>query len=393
MISPRQLGHLQRCLTSISALLFEPTKPKSSPPTLPQHPPDCPQSHAPFFAWPAHAFRRRRRRLRLSPDTTRRHHTTTTTTTSHPRPTLTAARHRKTPISELVYRALYPNPSPTDPPSFSAHLSKNLVGEVRIETANFYGSLDTIEARYPGLNYAHAPHRKRLGRFPHHRKLFDAFNRLGLTESEIQGFCRWEGTLWARERYERDEGVRVIDTTGMEIGPWVDNRGAARHAAKGINVKTDIEVEIEQMPHMTQQHRHHHQRHADTEMRDDDDDDDDNDDDNDNDNAHEQHHSSEDDSEDELEESVGFELNQRLLHAAALRDQGANVPMDPEWEQYLKEAQERGELNIDATRQALRTMAGQLAQHMGQAAQTSASSSVPTQHEQPQAFQPPAAPA
>jgi hypothetical protein len=281
--------------------------------------------------------------------------------------------HRKTPISDLVYRALYPSPTPTDPPSFSAHLSKNLVGEVRIETANFYGSLDTIEARYPGLNYAHAPHRKRLGRFPHHRKLFDAFNRLGLTESEIQGFCRWEGTLWARERYERDEGVRVIDTTGMEIGPWVDNRGTTRHAAKGINVKTDIEVEIEQMPHMTQPH----QRHADTEMRDED--------------NHDQQQSSEDDSEDELEESVGFELNQRLLHAAALRDQGANVPMDPEWEQYLKEAQERGELNIDATRQALRTMAGQLAQHMGQAAQTSPSA--PTQHEQPQAFQPPAAPA
>jgi hypothetical protein len=36
-------------------------------------------------------------------------------------------------------------------------------------------------------------------------------------------------------------------------------------------------------------------------------------------------------------------------------------------------------------------MAGQLAQHMGQAAQTSPSA--PTQHEQPQAFQPPAAPA
>ena len=63
---------------------------------------------------------------------------------------------------------------------------------------------------------------------------------------------------------------------------------------------------------------------------------------------------------DELDASVGFALNARLLHAAALRDQGANVPMDPEWEAYLKEAQERGELNIDATREALRTMAGQL---------------------------------
>ena len=176
--------------------------------------------------------------------------------------------HRKNPISVLVYNALFPNPSPSDPPSFSAHLSKNLVGEVRIETATFYGSLDTIEARYPGLNYAHAPHRKRLGRFPHHKKLFDAFDRLGLTDSEIQGFCRWEGTLWARERYERDEGVKVRDTTGMEIGEWVDRRTTRGTSAtrKGINVKTDIEVEIEEVPSST--HISDPARPADTEMQD-----------------------------------------------------------------------------------------------------------------------------
>lgn len=261
--------------------------------------------------------------------------------------------HRKNPISVLVYNTLFPTPSPTDPPSFSAHLSKNLVGEVRIETANFYGSLDTIEARYPGLNYAFAPHRKRLGRFPHHRRLFEAFDRLGLTESEIQGFCRWEGTLWARERYERDEGVRVVDTTGVEIGEWVDRRREPKNA-HGINVKTDIEVEIEEVAtgdaSATADRRHPTQ--ADTEMRDSDHDEED----------------SEEDEEEELSSSVGFSLNARLLHAAALREQAndlssaTNIPMDPEWEQYLKEAQERGELNIDATREALRSMAGQIAQ-------------------------------
>jgi hypothetical protein len=231
--------------------------------------------------------------------------------------------HRKNPISVLVYNNLFPTPSPTDPPSFSAHLSKNLVGEVRIETANFYGSLDTIEARYPGLNYAFTPHRKRLGRFPHHRKLFDAFDRLGLTNGEIQGFCRWEGTLWARERYERDEGCKVVDTTGSEIKEWVDRRERSpAHRGSRINVKTDIEVEI------TQQ-----QQQLDTEMQDE----------------------SSDDDDAELRSSIGFSLNARLLQAAALRDQGANVPMDPEWEQYLKDAQERGELSVDgdATRAVL----------------------------------------
>jgi hypothetical protein len=245
--------------------------------------------------------------------------------------------HRKNPISVLVYNTLFPTPSPTDPPSFSAHLSKNLVGEVRIETANFYGSLDTIEARYPGLNYAFAPHRKRLGRFPHHRKLFEAFDRLGLTNAEIQGFCRWEGTLWARERYERDEGCKVVDTTGSEIGSWVDRRqhrfqsSPSQMRQSRINVKTDIEVEISSPPSQS-----HHQP-QDTEMPD-------------NDSASS---TSDDDDANELDHSIGFSLNARLLQAAALRDQGANVPMDPEWEQYLKEAQERGELNIDATRAVL----------------------------------------
>jgi hypothetical protein len=269
--------------------------------------------------------------------------------------------HRKNPISVLVYNTLFPTPSPTDPPSFSAHLSKNLVGEVRIETANFYGSLDTIEARYPGLNYAFTPHRKRLGRFPHHRRLFSAFDALGLTGAEIQGFCRWEGTLWARERYERDEGVHVVDTTGVEIGSWVDRRQYPR----SINVKTDIEVEIEDVGH------------GDTEMPDSEED--------------------EEEEEEELSSSVGFSLNARLMHAAALRSpsqsqaslsQALNIPMDPEWEQYLKEASERGELNIDATREALRSMAGQIAQlHQG-TVEAEGSEAVAQQ-----SFQPPAAPA
>ncbi|OSS52446.1 hypothetical protein B5807_01871 [Epicoccum nigrum] len=290
--------------------------------------------------------------------------------------------HRKTPISVLVYNALFPSPTPTDPPSFSAHLSKNLVGEVRIETANFYGSLDTIEARYPGLNYAYRPHRKRLGRFPHHRRLFDAFDALGLTESEIQGFCRWEGTLWARERYERDEGVRVVDTTAMEIGAWVDTRRLGR-ASKGINVKTHIEVEIEQValaPGLaTAEDAGRRQLGGllarDTAMRDgaapagaqeasdDDDDAEDQDDGNDDDDAHQAdpYADADADATDHLAHSVGYSLNARLLHHAALRDAGAPAPVDPEWEAYWKEAAERGELNVDATREALRAMAGQLA--------------------------------
>lgn len=152
---------------------------------------------------------------------------------------------RQTPVAHVLYAYLYPQPKQDDPPNFSAHLARYLVPEVRIEVATFYGDLSTIESRYPGLNYCHPPHRMRLGRFPHHRKLFQAFDAIGLTEREIQDFCCWEGTRWARERYEKDEGIKVKDTTGEEIGPWVDRRAKEDARRSSITRKTDIEVVVE----------------------------------------------------------------------------------------------------------------------------------------------------
>ncbi|KAI9794049.1 MAG: hypothetical protein M1816_006674 [Peltula sp. TS41687] len=133
-------------------------------------------------------------------------------------------------IQTVVYRQLYPNPRPTDPPCFSAHLKTNLVAEIRAETNAFYGNFDSLEAKYPGLDYTHAPHRMRLTRFTYHRRLFRAFDELNLTTHEILGLCRWEGTRWAREQYERQEGIRIRDTTGQEIMPW-DPLRSRRHVA------------------------------------------------------------------------------------------------------------------------------------------------------------------
>lgn len=156
---------------------------------------------------------------------------------------------RQTPIGHLLYNHLYPNPTPTDPGSFPVHVARNLVPEVRIEVATFYGDLNSAEARYPGLNYCYGPHRMRLGRFPHHKHLFAAFDSLGLTDSEIQDFCCWEGTKWARERYEKDECIKVLDTTGDEIKPFVDPRTAPNSEAyrrQSITRKTDISVIVEE---------------------------------------------------------------------------------------------------------------------------------------------------
>jgi hypothetical protein len=240
-------------------------------------------------------------------------------------------------VAALVYSQIFPNPSPSDPPDFSAHLIRNLITEVRIETQRFYGGLDTIEAKYPGLNYSHNPHRKRLSRFPHHARLFRAFDDLGLTPYEIGQLCKWEGTLWARQRYERDEGVVVRDTAGDEIRPWVDRRvlkgGRKRNpvsSGSGIKVKTDIEVEIVEVSNVRLQRQHTA--------------------------ASTTPHNTEGpasplvvdhgESDEEDIESVGIELNQRLIAAAAAREQQPNsdIIMDPAYEAYLKEAAEAGTL-------------------------------------------------
>jgi hypothetical protein len=259
-------------------------------------------------------------------------------------------------IATTVYNHLFPSPTEHDPKDFATHLAKHLVAEVRIETQRFYGGLETVEARYPGLNYFYAPHRKRLGRFPHHARLFRAFDDMGLTEHEISMLCRWEGTLWARQRYERDEGIKVVDTTCAEIGPWVDRRRVhkrgRRSSPRGIKVKTDIEVEIEDvgmgrslsrdgtrastpLPPPASYTRPLHTHSRTVEMTDAES------------AASVQAGSSTDDSDDEIEGPT-MALNQRLIAAIAAREmhhaQTSDMPMDPAWEQYLKEQAERGEI-------------------------------------------------
>lgn len=211
------------------------------------------------------------------------------------------------PIDQIVYEQMFPKPKSGDPQNFHDLLRRHLVPEVRSETACFYGGLDSREAQYPGLDYSHLPHRVRLSRFPWHRRLFRAFDALGLTRSEIAGLTKWEGTRWAKERFEKEEGIKIRDTTGDCIQDWVDP--ALRQSARAT--QQPQEVHVEEMADI-----------ANT-----------------------------DDLDDEQEESdmeidsVGVELNERLRAAAAQREAGnANTVMDAEWEQWLKDAAEAGVL-------------------------------------------------
>ncbi|EPE10430.1 hypothetical protein F503_05525 [Ophiostoma piceae UAMH 11346] len=115
-------------------------------------------------------------------------------------------------VDKLVYTSLFPRPKQTDPHSFLDFLERYLVLEVRQEVHSFYGHLDTQEAKYPGLNYSHPTHRVRLSRWPWHRRLFRAFDSLGLTPAEIANLTKWEGTKWAKERYEKEQSITILDT-------------------------------------------------------------------------------------------------------------------------------------------------------------------------------------
>lgn len=254
---------------------------------------------------------------------------------------------RQTPVASLLYTRLFPTPGPADPPNFQTHLARDLIPEIRIETATFYGSLDSIEARYPGLNYCHAPHRMRLGRFPHHARLFKTIDNLGITDQEVMDLARWEGTLWARQRFERDENIRVRDTTGDGIIPWVDPRLTKKEYEKGIRIKVETAVEVSQDAHVHVDTSQDHDCLMGT--------------------SHVDHfidqpvddHVMEDDGDidtdgeglghlneavSETAQLLGHDLNRRILAAIAARQQGLNMDINPELEAYLKELVESGHL-------------------------------------------------
>jgi hypothetical protein len=66
------------------------------------------------------------------------------------------------PIDHLVYKEIFPKPKRSDPQDFHDFLRRHLVPEVQSQTAFFYGSVDSLEAQYPGLDYSYSPHRIRL---------------------------------------------------------------------------------------------------------------------------------------------------------------------------------------------------------------------------------------
>lgn len=216
-------------------------------------------------------------------------------------------------VDQLVFEMMFPKPKSSDPQNFQQMLQRHLVPEVRLETQAFYGHLSSQEAKYPGLDYSHQPHRVRLSRYQWHRRLFRAFDNLGLTKSEIAGLTKWEGTRWAKERFEREQGIVIRDTTSDGIEDWVPPELRIPIAAQAQ--RADIEDMEDIQEDETEDNEHENDMEEDGE-----------------------------ESDAELQ-SVGQELNERLRAAVAQREAGnTSAPIDEEWEQWLKDAVEAGGL-------------------------------------------------
>lgn len=207
------------------------------------------------------------------------------------------------PVDQLVFEHMFPKPRQSDPQNFHALLQRHLILEVRQEVHSFYGHSETQEAKYPGLDYNHHTHRLRLSRWQWHRRLFRALDALRLTPNEIASLTKWEGTKWAKERYEREHGVTIRDTTADEFSDWIEPENRP--------------------PRQTQANSSDHLEAVQDATTDE---------------------NTGEDSDEELE-SVGVDLNVRLRERIALRNDSGDttMPLDEEWEQWLKQAIEAGE--------------------------------------------------
>lgn len=223
-------------------------------------------------------------------------------------------------VEELVFEAMYTCPKQNDPQNFQAFLQRDMIVEVRQEVQAYYGHIDTPEAKYPGLDYCNPTHRLRLSRWPWHRRLFRVFDYLRLTPNEIASLTKWEGTKWAKERYEKEQDVIIRDTTA---DVW-ERRG---------------EVEVDDEPEMPLQA---FSRPASVESEEDGDDVIMDEAEEDSDEAEEE---DSDEGDDHYESDDTMAVYRRLGLHASLRQAGELPAMeDDEWEQWFKNVVETGQL-------------------------------------------------
>lgn len=246
------------------------------------------------------------------------------------------------PVDVLVYESMFPKPRSTDVQNFQSLLHRHLILEVRQEVHAFYGHLDTPEAKYPGLDYCHPIHRIRLSRWPWHRRLFRAFDSLRLTNAEIANLTKWEGTKWAKDRFERDSGITIIDTAADDVSRWVE----PEDRPQASNLTPRATAQVPQEEEHEEEELEGVQGSGDVGEAEVEEDVEEEEDEEEEEEAEDEDMEAEDvEEESDVElQSIGFALNERLRQRAARQEAGERAEhYEEEWEQWLKNAIESGQ--------------------------------------------------
>ena len=233
---------------------------------------------------------------------------------------------QKPDIWKLVLAQLGITKDPTQN-DWRSYITRYIIPEVRAETQRFYGPHDDHEIQFPGLDYSNLNHRLRLTAFPYHRQLFNAFDRLRLTNSEIYTLCKWHGTKRVKDEFEKKNGVTIEDTTWESVLTYIPREPTVTFPEGGMSPHRTVWTDEPNTPEGVDGFM---QDSAVSENGGE---------------VLEDSNASDEESEDELQQSVGVELNQRLMANAEAnaqaRARGEMVTTDEQWEQWLKEAQER----------------------------------------------------
>ena len=198
-----------------------------------------------------------------------------------------------------------------------------------------------------------------MGRWPWHRRLFRAFDALRLTPSEIANLTKWEGTRWAKERYEKEQSITIQDTAAdgmpdyrhVQNENWVDEQPygidnymtllAGSHPAivyaRREGQAEECLVSAATVPSHPQVASLRGTRPAVAGFDMDEDE-----------VMNDVEGGNQDDSDDGVvTQSIGLQLNERLRERVAAHNAGdTSQPLDEDWEQWLKNALETGNLNM-----------------------------------------------
>ena len=95
-----------------------------------------------------------------------------------------------------------------------------------------------------------------------HRSLFDAIDALIFTENEIKELCNWDGSLYHKQRYEREHGVLIKDTTGDETAfhtkPLGEVDSETEQDEEEFGDPSPTPANPADLPNVIRQHTSHH---------------------------------------------------------------------------------------------------------------------------------------